>query len=143
MIQRADAMAMLPREHPLHKIVGRKSAGKVKRHKSSINSLLAEYEYDLKRFKKIPASTRDPMQSGKHPFTTNTAPDRNSSIRTLKNANEEVQVFTDGSAIDGKVGAAAVLARTGNPPRTLHFHLGPDSEHTVHSLSLARSVIPL
>ena len=51
-------------------------------------------------------------------------------------ASEAVQIFTDGSAIDGKVGAAAVLTRAGNPPRALHLHLGPESEHTVHEAEL-------
>ena len=49
---------------------------------------------------------------------------------------EEVQVFTDGSAINGKVGAVAVLIRAGNPTRILHLHLGPESEHTVHEAEL-------
>ena len=55
----------------------------------------------------------------------------------MESTSEEIQVFTDGSAIDGKVGAATVLTREGNPPCMLHLHLGSESEHTVHEAELA------
>ncbi|KAI0046409.1 hypothetical protein FA95DRAFT_1454963, partial [Auriscalpium vulgare] len=38
----------------------------------------------------------------------------------------------DGSACDGKVGAAAVLLRDGCRPRILRYHLGKVSDHTVY-----------
>jgi len=47
-----------------------------------------------------------------------------------------VQAFRDGSAINGKVGVAVILTRAGNPLRTLHLHLCPESEHTVHEAEL-------
>ena len=38
----------------------------------------------------------------------------------------EIKIFTDGSAIDQKVGAAAVMYRRGKsaPSRVLRYHLG-------------------
>jgi len=51
-------------------------------------------------------------------------------------ATEEIQVFSDGSAQNGKVGAAAILIRKDRPDRTLHFHLGTEAEHTVHEAEL-------
>ena len=53
-----------------------------------------------------------------------------------ENANEVIQVFTDGSAQEGKVGAAAVLIRRNRLEQILHFHLGPEAEHTVHEAEL-------
>jgi len=44
---------------------------------------------------------------------------------------EEVKVFSDGSCIKGKVGAAAVLFRDSQEKRVARKHLGPDCEHTV------------
>ena len=129
-------MATLPSDHPLSKIMRKKTAGKLKGHKAPINDLLAKYRYDPNKFEKIPAATRDPTTLGELPFTVNIAPDRDSSIRETENALEAVQVFTDGSATNGKVGAAAVLLRAGNPVRTLRFHLGPEKEHTVHEAEL-------
>lgn len=127
---------MLPEDHPLHKIAKNKHTGRMKRHKAPINSLLARYGYDCSKIEKLPAAARDPMKSGNLPFVISIPSDRESSKREAENAPEQVQVFTDGSATGGKVGAAAVLIREGNPVRTLHFHLGPDNEHTVHEAEL-------
>ena len=137
----AVRLAMLPSDHPLHRIANRKTTGKIKRHKSPINSLLGAYAYDPKRLEKIPSTARDPMQSGKLPFKINIAETRENSMREDEEANEEVQVYTDGSAINGKVGAAAILIREGNAPRTLHLHLGPESEHTVHEAELVGIIL--
>jgi hypothetical protein len=84
-------------------------------HKSPVNFLLERYGYNTKRFEKIPAVTRNPMQSGKLPFKTEIAESRDVSTRDATNAKEEVQVYGDGSAMNSKVGAAAILIRAGKP----------------------------
>jgi ribonuclease HI len=61
----------------------------------------------------------------------------------VENASEEVQVYTDSSAMEGKVGAAATLQRAGRPARTLHYHLGPEKEHTVHEAELVGILLGL
>ena len=129
-------MAMLPKEHPLYKTVTNKNMGKVKRHKSPLSTLLATYRYELRNFEKIPATARDPSQKGKLPFKTHIAASRETSIEEATNAAEEVIIYTDGSAINGKVGAAAILTRADNPPCALHLHLGSKKEHTVHEAEL-------
>lgn len=43
----------------------------------------------------------------------------------------ETRVYSDGSCISGKVGAAAVLYRGGRQKKTLRHYLGSDKEHTV------------
>ena len=40
-------------------------------------------------------------------------------------------VYTNNSGSNGKIGASAVLFAIGHDPKTLHYHLGSDSEHTV------------
>src|SRR5712691_4761864 len=130
-------LAILPSEHPLHKTVGRKITGKIKRHKSPLNSLLAAHSYDPKKIEKIPTVARDPTMQGKLPFKVSIAENRDDSTKETLNATKEIQVYTDGSAINGKVGATAVLIRAGNPTCTLHLNLGPKSEHTVHEAELA------
>jgi len=42
----------------------------------------------------------------------------------------------DGSAQGGKVGATAILIRNNRPNHMLHYHLGPEAEHTVHEAEL-------
>ena len=69
--------------------------------------------------------------------------DRQSSIAEVINVAEEIQVFVDGSAIDRKVGAAAVLFKQGGDSGTLHFHLRPKLEHTVHEVELVGLVLGL
>lgn len=127
---------MLPTGHPLHKSVASRRTSKVKRHKSPLNILLARYGYDTRNFEKIPATTVSPTQRGKIPFEIDIAANREASTKGAEDAEEEIQVFTDGSAMNGKVGAAALLVRAGKPTKVLHKHLGPDSEHTVHEAEL-------
>ena len=64
------------------------------------------------------------------------AKDKADSISETRNASEEIQIFADGSAIEGKVGAAAIMLKGSTVTNTLHFHLGPDTEHTVHEAEL-------
>ena len=64
-------------------------------------------------------------------------------MKEAADAKEKVQVYVDSSAINSKVGAAAVLLREGKPPCTLHLHLGPESEHTVHEAELVGILLGL
>ena len=41
-------------------------------------------------------------------------------------------VYTDGSGLDGEVGAAAVMMKNGVVLKTLRYHLGSDTEHMVY-----------
>ncbi|KAF8880970.1 hypothetical protein BD779DRAFT_1675634 [Infundibulicybe gibba] len=43
-----------------------------------------------------------------------------------------IRIYSDGSGIDGKIGAAAVLYRDGIPKHTLRYQLGSDHHHTVY-----------
>jgi len=129
-------LAMLPEKHPLYGTVCNKITGKIQKHKSPINNLLAAYRHDPRKIKKIPAVARNPMLQGILPFAVSIAENREDSIREAENTSEAVQVFMDSSAINGKVGVAVVLTRAGNPPCMLHFNLGPENEHTVHEAEL-------
>ena len=60
-----------------------------------------------------------------------------------KNAKEEVQIFSDGSVLKGKVGVAAVLIHKGRHTQTLHYHLRLEEEHTVHEVELVGILLGL
>jgi len=139
----AVQLTMLPKEHPLHGIVQHKVSGKIKKYKLPLNSLLAAYRHDPKRIEKTPTTARNPALQGKLPFIICIAENREESIREMENTREAIQVFTDGSAIDRKVGVATVLTRAGNPPHTLHLHMGPKSKHTMHEAELAGILLGL
>ncbi|TDL30111.1 ribonuclease H-like protein, partial [Rickenella mellea] len=45
----------------------------------------------------------------------------------------DVMIYTDGSGLEGGIGAAAVLMRHGRTSKTLAYHLGPPTRHTVYA----------
>ena len=47
-----------------------------------------------------------------------------------------VRIYSDGSSIDGGVGAAAVLYINNSMRRSLQYHLGSDKHHTVYEAEL-------
>jgi ribonuclease HI len=129
-------MAMLPKEHPLYKPVNRKKTRTTKRHRGPIHNLARTYNLDVRNVEKIPTAVRNPSKIGKLPFQISIPASKEDSIQEAANISEEIQVFADGSAHGGKVGAAAILSRTNHPDRVLHFYLGHESEHTVHEAEL-------
>ena len=106
-------LAMLPLEHPLYPLVRKNASCRVKRHRTPLHTLLSLYNLNTALVEKIPSTARNPEQTGKLPFDVRIPADRKSSITEAASAREEVQVFSDGSAIDGKVGAAAILMKKG------------------------------
>jgi ribonuclease HI len=56
---------------------------------------------------------------------------------------ENIKVYSDGSAQDGKVGAAAVLIRPGKETCKLHYHLGSTEHHTVFEAELVGLLLGL
>jgi len=138
-------MATLPKDHPLHSVVNRKNTPDVIHHRTAIHHLLDRYQNSIvpSKIEKIPAMSRNPIIIAKNPFAISIPKDRESSTREAANAEEEVQVFLDGSAMEGKVGAAAVLLRAGKPMRILHLHLGSEDKHTVHKAELAGILLGL
>jgi len=85
---------------------------------------------------KILTKPRNPAHRGILPFNISIPPSKEASLEEARAAGDEIKVFSDGSSREGKVGAAAILIREGQPHRTLRLHLGPDSEHTVHEAEL-------
>ena len=44
----------------------------------------------------------------------------------------DVKIYTDGSGMEGKIGAAAVLYRNGRAKTNMHYKLGTQGQHTVY-----------
>ena len=65
-------------------------------------------------------------------FTTEIAQDRDTSMQKEVDSLPEIKIFTDRSAIDQKVGVAAVMYRRGKstPSRVLRYHLGSTAKYT-------------
>ncbi len=121
---------------PGHKPVKASTSRYIKRRRSPLHALFGNVDFDHRRLEEIPFKPRNPACYGKLPFTIIIPPNKAASIEEAMSPNESVKVYSDGSAVNGKVGAAAVLIRPGKPHRLLHFQLGPDNEYTVHEAEL-------
>ena len=59
-------------------------------------------------------------------------------------ARNAYRVYTDGSDIDGGVGAAAILyAPRSSTPKILRLHLGPSTRHTVYEAEVVATIMGL
>jgi hypothetical protein len=136
-------MATLPKEHPLYKIMKSRRLSKTKRHKGLLHHLMKWFKININVMEKTPTVVRNPSKAGELPFELSITESREDSIKEMEEASEEIQIFTDGSAIEGKVGAAAILIRAGRHTQILRLHLGPEAEHTVHEAELVGIVLGL
>lgn len=130
-MREATRMCTLLESHPLHKHI--KCAAKwVRHHRSPLHEVLVAYRLHPDKIETIEAVRLPPSWS----------PDFRVSIVSNKDAAEEEEtmwierdgwcVYTDRSEIDGRVGAAAVLATPNSEPKVLRFHLGGVDKHTVY-----------
>lgn len=74
-------------------------------------------------------------------MTTEIAEDSESALKADEDAQEDIRVYLDGSAIDEGVGAAAVLMRGKVEVDALRFHLGSMKNHTVYEGELVGMIL--
>ena len=139
----ASRIATLPPTHPLHKPAKKCAGRRVKRHRSPLHLLMLAYNAHPQDVENIKPAARNPAITHKRPFTVSFASNKEDSVTEDTRATEVVKVYSDGSAQNGKVGAAALLLREGESDRTLHYHLGPSSLHTVHKAELVGLLLGL
>jgi ribonuclease HI len=124
-------LAAHPPSHPLHNLVRRATKRYVKRHRSSLHYLYHATELDIESIETITHNRRPPSTST--PYSIAIATSREQAIKDHDDNNDEIKIYSDGSSINKKVGAAAVLFRRGKPhPRILRYHLGKADTHTVY-----------
>ena len=136
-------MVTLPKKHPLHLLVRKNASCRVKRHCTPLHTLLSLYDLNPTLVEKIPSTACNPEHTGKSPFDIRIPKDRNSSIAKATKASKEIQIYSDSSAMEGKVGAAAILMKRGTITNSLHYHLGSDAEHTVYEAELVGLILRL
>jgi ribonuclease HI len=127
----ATRAATLPKSHPLHLTVRRKAAQRpVKRHRTTLQTLLHLNETDPTRMEKIRPSRRPPNFKPRH--TTQVPPSKEDAKELDKRIeNTGVRIYSDGSGYRGRIGASAVLYENGVRKKTVKYSLGPDTEYTV------------
>ena len=134
-------IATLPHKYPLHALAKRSAKGRVKRHRSPLHVLTNIFGIDPSIIEKIPPVRVHPNRKSSRSVQIDIPANKEDSKRADANATEKIRIYSDGSAHDGKVGAAALLRREGKPDRTLQFHLGSTKHHTVYEAELVGMVM--
>jgi hypothetical protein len=111
----AVRLATLLPKHPLHKLIKASANMNIKRHRVPLNNLMQIFDLDPKAIEKIGTVVCNPLDANKIPYHTSIPTSEEESKVEECNAGEVVKVYTDGSVISRKVGAAAILIRPGCP----------------------------
>jgi hypothetical protein len=133
----------LPPKHPLHPPTKKSAKQRVKRHRSSLDTLTGIFRIDPNSIEKIPLVCMHPKERGSLPVRIDIPPNKEASKRADRNSTEIIKVYSDRSAHDRKVGAAAILKRLGKPDRLLKLYLGTTEQHTVYEAELAGMLMGL
>ena len=124
-------MSTLPSTNAIHREV-RQASRLRKRHRSPLHHLAAVFNsVHPKEVEEIKALRLSPKWT---PLTNITIDeDTDDAIKHAWKAVEEVQIFTDGSRLNDKIEAAAILRRCGQADKILCFQLGSKSHYTVYN----------
>ena len=141
----AIRLCALPDSHPLAPHVKHAGCRLVKRHRSSIHEILdASRPYlDFTHTERINPVRLHPRWRPLH--RTHIPDDRDAAIADDPRwARHAYRVYTDGSDVDGGVGAAAILyLPRSSTPKILQLHLGPSMHHTVYEAEVVATILGL
>ena len=136
-------IATLPKEHPLHKLIRKSAKRQVKRHRTPLHTLTSIFGTDPCKMETIPPVRTHPKKRSLQEVRIEIPLNKDESKRADANAVERIKVYSDGSAHDGRVGAAAIIKREGKPDRTIKLHLGTTEQHTVYEAELVGMIMGL
>lgn len=125
-------LSTLTEDHPLYRHVTRSARKMVKGHPSPMHHIFDAYKLQPELIEKIPAFHHNTKWS--RSFAAEIAPSREIGIeqdRTSQAVENIMHIYTDGSADEHYVGAAAIILRDGEETKRLTYRLGTTSEHTV------------
>ena len=131
-------LALLPNVHPLHKHV-RRAKRYVKRHRAPLHELLQALSIDPEKLETVSVTQQAPGRVRR--IEVRKAADKDEAYREGMESRAGTRVFTDGSDVDGGVGATAILFKDGQRCGTLKFHLGASSSHTVYEAELVGIIL--
>ena len=139
----ASCIALLLMLHPLYKLVRKCTSRVTKRHKSTLHDLVHAFNIKPNTLETLSMMGGNPAMRHKQPFKLTIASDKKASVAADKEGRESIKVYSDGSAQEGKVGAAAVLIQQGKDTHTLHYHLGTTEHHTMFKVELVGLILVL
>lgn len=132
-------LATLSKSHPLHSHVNAAAYCGVKRHCLPLHLLMQIFQIKPRTIEKIEPIRHSPKWM--RCFTTHIAANNNMAKEEEVDNNVDVQVYSDGSGIDHRVGVSAVLYRQGGLKRSLRYHLGSATHHTVYEVELVGALL--
>jgi hypothetical protein len=128
-------MCTLPESHALNYQVEHayNEREKVRANLPPMRRMATKYDLNPKDMEKIGARNRPPTY--KRVFNTRIDKDRDESIEQETADTAHIRIYTDGSAIGGKVGAAALLHLNDEdrPREIIHYHLGPKTRYSTYN----------
>ncbi|TFY52504.1 hypothetical protein EVJ58_g9980 [Rhodofomes roseus] len=139
-MREASRLCTLPTTHPLHPHVKKAAAG-VERHRSPLHEILTAYDLRPTEIEKIEAVRLPP--GWRPPYTVSIAENKEAALEEERKWEYKPgpHVYTDGSDVDGGVGAAAVLTRPGRETKVLRYRLGSAKEHTVYEAEIVGLIL--
>ena len=123
-------MTTLPSSNPIYKEVCSANRHR-KRHKSPLHHLALTFPLHPKDTEEITAPRHSPKWNPNVAIVIDG--EKEEAVKRANEAQEEVQIFTDGSGFNEGIGVVAILRRPGKADKTLRFHLGSAKEHTVYN----------
>lgn len=92
---------------PLYKPIQNTAKHLIKRHRTPLHDLMHRYKLHLQDIETI--STTRYNTNWKPRITIKIINDANNTIKDMEQDHPDVKIFTDGSGMEGKIGATAVL----------------------------------
>ncbi|KAG1791018.1 uncharacterized protein HD556DRAFT_1241228 [Suillus plorans] len=139
-------MATLPSTHPLaseiravFKYCKKRDFTGQKCHPSPLHKLMNEFRTNPIMMEKILPVHHFPKWN--LDITISIAQKERKVIEEEEAANKTIRVYSDGLAVDGRVGVAAVLMREGRMVSEKRFHLGKIEEHIVYEAEIAEMIL--
>ena len=118
----AIQLATLPETHTLHKPAINAAKRLVKRHPTPLHDLMHRYGLQPQSIETIKAVRQGTKWKLK--ITANIASSADKALENLENDKSDINVFTDGSGMEGKIGTAAILYQNGRMKTKLRYQLG-------------------
>ena len=131
----------LPPNHPLHEVVKTIKDNPPTRHASPIATLLRIYKLMNAKLETITPSNQLSWLTNK--FTTKISNSREESITNEKEDKADFKVFSDGSGLDGGIGAAAIIysKERNTPINHLKKYIGPKEKHNTYEAEIVGALL--
>jgi len=132
---RTMTLASLPPSHPLYPLIRKSASCHVKKHRSPLHNLFFTTKINPNKVEKVQPTCRRPNYIPL--FSTHIANTKQEALEAaIEYHRSPISVYSDGSGFKNGIGAAAVLYINKIERKTLKYHLGPPTKHTVYKAEL-------